>query len=141
MVEIIPTIGRIVIYKLSEEDAATIQIRRVEGTQASMALANHAHAGQEFPAMVVRTWGDQPDSRVNLKVFLDGADNFWATSRVVGDRPGEYHWMDYQKGQAAKYEELERQKQSENLDKKAAFEAQESKPVDAKPQWPNKKST
>ena len=85
MVEIIPTIGRIVIYKLSEEDAATIQIRRVEGTQASMALANHAHAGQEFPAMVVRTWGDQPDSRVNLKVFLDGADNFWATSR--GRRP------------------------------------------------------
>ena len=125
MVEIVPTIGRIVIYKLSADD--------VEGDENSLTV------GEEFPAIVVEVFGDKPESRVILRVFMAAIDDL-RVGTAVGDVPGTYRWMDYQKGQAAKYEELER-KQSENLEKKAAFETQESSPADAKPQWPNKKGS
>jgi hypothetical protein len=28
----------------------------------------------------------------NLKVFLDGEDCYWATSRSLGDKPGTWSW-------------------------------------------------
>lgn len=101
--QIIPTIGRIVIYKLAAADITRIQAKRLGFAY------NEAREGDEYPAMIVRTWGGTPASAVNLKVMLDGEDSYWATSRTVGEKPGDYHWMDYQKGQAAKAEALERQ--------------------------------
>jgi hypothetical protein len=120
MSEIIPTKGRIVWYVLSKDDAEKINKRRRDATQhmavhrnnsngVMVHVGNEAHEGAIYPAMVVETWGHKPDSRVNLKVELDGSDNFWATSRIVGEGPGTYHWMPYQKGQAAKTEALEKQ--------------------------------
>ena len=103
MTAIVPTIGRIVIYKLSETDVSRIQAKRLGFAY------NDVRVGDEYPAIIVRTWGGTPTSAVNLKVMLDGEDSYWATSRAVGDKPGDYHWMEYQKGQAAKAAALEAQ--------------------------------
>lgn len=87
----IPSIGRVVHYKLSESDADEIYKRRVaKGFQ-----GNSVKHGDVFPAMVVVTWGTNPDSAVNLQVFLDGDDSFWATSRKVArgqDDEGCFTW-------------------------------------------------
>jgi hypothetical protein len=118
MAEIIPTIGRIVIYKLSQDDCNKINKRRADGDAwaafhrqnsngAMVHVGNYVAEGYEYPALVVKTWGNSPTSAVNLKVELDGSDSYWATSRIVGNKPGDYHWMEYQKGQAAKTEALE----------------------------------
>ena len=120
MVDIIPTKGRIVWYVLSQDDADKINKRRSDASKhmdfhrqnsngVMVHVGNEARKGAIYPAMVVETWGDKPDSAVNLKVELDGSDTFWATSRHVGEGPGTYHWMPYQKGQAAKTEALEKQ--------------------------------
>jgi hypothetical protein len=119
MTDIVPTKGRIVWYVLSADDAAKINKRRADAAShldyhRSNAIGVMVHTGNEamegaiYPAMVVETWGDKPHSAVNLKVELDGNDSFWATSRQVGEGPGTYHWMPYQKGQAAKTEALEK---------------------------------
>ena len=57
--------------------------------------------------MIIVAWGDTPTAAVNLQVFLDGNDTFWATSKSVGEREGDYQWMPYQKGQTAKTEAME----------------------------------
>jgi len=96
-----PSIGRIVHYTLSEQDAAQINKRRSDArnlnaagvTLASQGLGPQIHignpvaAGDVFPAMVVKvhSWS------ANLQVFLDGNDTFWATSVAEGD--GELHWQ------------------------------------------------
>lgn len=107
MTEIVPTKGRIVWYVLSAEDAAKINKRRADArtlskqsTGVMVHVGNEAREGAIYPAMVVETWGDKPDSYVNLKVELDGNDNLWATSCKVGEGPGTYHWMPYQKAVA-----------------------------------------
>jgi hypothetical protein len=95
-----PTKGRIVLYRLSELDAVQINRRR-EDFQASLPdnsghqahVGNHAAAGQEFPAMVVRI-ADFPghDDICNLQVTLDGNDTFWACSRAEGTDNGCWSW-------------------------------------------------
>jgi hypothetical protein len=101
------TIGRIVQYTLSEEDAAQINRRRisvqeiregidsgtwVEGAQAH--VGEPVAAGRTFPAIVVREWAPQWPEMVNLQVFLDGTDVYWATSRLQTERPqlGCWNW-------------------------------------------------
>lgn len=85
-----PTIGRIVIYRLRAHDAEAIMIRR---NRSPLDLRGNAVAeGDEFPMMIVRVWGDQPDSCVNGKVQLDGSDTHWATSIQVGEGPGTFSW-------------------------------------------------
>lgn len=120
---IVPTIGRVVLYCLSQQDADAINRRRTDGFSirermqqepaawpagAQAHIGNHAYAGDVFPADIVRVWGDQPDSAVNLQVKLDGNDTYWVTSATVSEEPvqGRYHWMPYQKGQAAKVDDL-----------------------------------
>lgn len=82
----VPTIGRVVHYKLSVEDVGLIEQRRGGGP------GNRLEAGQNYPALVVRTWGDTSESAVQLQVFLDGPDTYWATSRTQGDAPGQWFW-------------------------------------------------
>jgi hypothetical protein len=104
MAEIVPTIGRIVIYTLSTDDAVKINKRRDDAVLSRHSngvmvhVGNEVMEGNEYPAIVVEVWGDRPDSPINLKVELDGSDAFWAGSRKVGTGPGTYHWMEYQKG-------------------------------------------
>jgi hypothetical protein len=99
-----PTIGRIVHYKLNQQDADQINKRRHDAhnlnaagvTLASQGLGPQIHigntvsAGDVFPAIVVRRWGDTPESVIQLQVFLDGNDTYWVTSVAEGD--GERHW-------------------------------------------------
>lgn len=91
-----PSIGRIVHYKLSEQDAAEINRRRLvpypNGKGSQVHVGNPAAMGQVYPALIVRTWGDTPESAVQLQVFLDGNDTLWATSVQCGDGPRTYAW-------------------------------------------------
>lgn len=103
----IPTIGRIVLYTLTDAEAEAINKRRddfkafsashvqpiaagdvgASGHQAH--FGNSASAGQQYPALVVRCFGGDA---VNLKVQLDGSDTYWATSATPGDGPGHWTW-------------------------------------------------
>ncbi len=119
MSPIIPTIGRVILYCLSENDAAEINRRRTTGgliheriQQDKWPLGAQAHIGNSvsegdvYPGIVVRVWsGDM----INTQILLDGNDTYWATSRHVSDGavPGFYHWMPYQLGQAARTEAAE----------------------------------
>lgn len=102
------TIGRIVHYKLNEGDAEAINRRREDyrlyrrastasgiaavGTGDQVHVGNGVKAGDVFPAMVVRRWGDAPTSSVQLQVFLDGNDTYWATSVNEGEGERQWRW-------------------------------------------------
>lgn len=115
MAEQIPTVGRIVHYRLSEQDAAQINRRRTNGKSiadrmqllvhttgdeklvgwpvgAQAHIGNEAREGDTLPMMIVKTWGDTPTSAVNGQVFLDGNDVLWATSVCVGEGPRTFSW-------------------------------------------------
>ena len=96
-----PTIGRIVLYKLTEADAARINLSRAPkavmafGGGETIVAGAHGNLAREndvYPAMIVRVFGAETDSCCNLQVFLDGNDAYWATSRKVGDAAGEFAW-------------------------------------------------
>lgn len=82
-----PTIGRIVHYTLGESDVEQIKARR-----AGVYFGNEVEVGQVYPATIVRVWGEEPTSAVNLQVHLDGFDTYWATSRSVGEGPFHFAW-------------------------------------------------
>ena len=116
--QIIPTLGRIVLFKLASWHANEINERRKDYEEKAayhswkkngtlVSRGNSVEVGQLVPAMVVAVWGNTPQAAVNLKLFLDGSDDHWVTSVCVGEREGDYQWMDYQKGQAAKTEKLQ----------------------------------
>jgi hypothetical protein len=94
-----PSIGRIVHYTLSSQDAAQInRLRqdyqhnaRPQGTGFVGHVGNHAQEGDVYPAMIVRVF-DPRSTTANLKVELDGTDVFWATSRQLGDGPSYWAW-------------------------------------------------
>ena len=69
-----PTIGRIVHYVLSAQDAQQIEAAR----KASGTFGNHVQEGTLTTAVIVAVW---PGDLCNLKVLLDGPDTFWALSR------------------------------------------------------------
>lgn len=88
-----PTLGRIVHYTLTQDDANTINRRRSgRATRERVdvhTLGNFAEAGQTFPGVVVRASGG---TTVNLQLMLDGADGLWLTSRTEGTKPGTWAW-------------------------------------------------
>lgn len=100
-----PTIGRIVHYKLTEEEAKSINKRyeysiafrkqnpnHNDGDQHH--VGNSARAGDIIPAIIVKVWpnefGDKPG--VNGQAFLDGNDSFWITSKGEGTENGQWSW-------------------------------------------------
>lgn len=105
MTSIVPTPGRLVLYRLDEHDVEMIRERRKRAP--SHCFGNEVRVGDEFPMLIVIAWGDTPDSFVNGFVFLDGLGGHWATSVAVGEGPRTYSWMDYQKGQAARTDAAE----------------------------------
>jgi hypothetical protein len=95
--------GRIVHYRLTDDDALKINRRRTtggaiascisEGTWplgAQAHIGNEARAGDYYPMMVVRCWDGT--TRVNGQVFLDGSDSYWVTSAGQGDGNGCWCW-------------------------------------------------
>ena len=82
----VPSVGRVVYY----------------------VLETGPKAGEHRPALIVRTWGDTPDTLVNLHVFLDGSNDYerslspgamtiWRTSVQPDEsgKPGTWHWPEY----------------------------------------------
>ena len=111
MTEQIPTIGRLVHYRLSQQDAEQIMRRRTTGKSiadrlkqeatnnvyawpagAQAHIGNDVKEGDTFPMLIVKTWGDTPTSAVNGQVFLDSNDVLWATSVAVGEGPRSFSW-------------------------------------------------
>jgi hypothetical protein len=100
--------GRIVYFVFNEQAAKEVMRRRTTagaiaermraippawpaGAQAH--IGNDITAGDIYPAMVLRVWGSGGCS--NLRVFLDGSDDYWATSINHDPAKAEYtwHWM------------------------------------------------
>lgn len=80
-----PTIGRIVHYRLSDEDVARIRALPTP-------RFNPANPGDTYPAMVVRVFESATDGGANLQVFIDGQAQLWITSAKPGDGPGTWSW-------------------------------------------------
>lgn len=87
----IPSVGRIVVYKLTEQDADAINKRRkdaathldthrINSNGVQIHVGNSVTAGDVFPMIITRAWGATENSSVNGQVLLDGNDLFWATS-------------------------------------------------------------
>ena len=111
----VPTIGRIVHYRLDANDVAQINRRRTTGKEiadriaqgmvtstppqrpvwplgAQAHIGNEAREGDVFPMLIVKVWGKTPTSGVNGQVFLDGNDVLWATSVLAGEGPRTFSW-------------------------------------------------
>lgn len=95
-----PSIGRIVHYRLTEQDANDINRRRKDFHTSRSAedrtgfvghVGNSAAEGDPYPAIIVRVWNESTTT-CNLQVLLDGADTYWATSRAEGNKPGTWAW-------------------------------------------------
>ncbi|MGW1252525.1 hypothetical protein [Streptomyces sp. NPDC002535] len=95
-----PTIGRIVHYRVTKDEAEAVNRRRRDFHESGSAAArtgfvghfgNRAEEGDVFPAMIVRVWNESTVT-VNAQVFLDGTDVLWATSRAEGTEPGTWAW-------------------------------------------------
>lgn len=104
-----PTVGRIVHYQIGSGDAEQINRRRRDASAFMRTLAtviepgdhgrtghvlhvgNEVCAGDVYPAIVVRVF-DGAGSTANLKVLLDGSDDYWATSCSEGGSPGFWSW-------------------------------------------------
>ena len=103
MSEQVPTIGRIVHYTLSEQDAEAINRRRADAMRnmpqhqeradgSQIHVGNSVAAGDVYPLVITRAWGDTPESAVNGQVLLDGNDTYWATSVSVGEGERRFAW-------------------------------------------------
>ena len=91
MSEQVPSIGRIVHYRLSAQDAKAINACRLNSLNTKLS-GNPVCEGDTYPMIIVRVWGDKHNSAVNGQVMLDGNDLFWATSVLVGDGPRSFSW-------------------------------------------------
>ncbi len=88
----IPSIGRIVEYTLTSQDADQINRRREDAknnkavgqTGFMLHSGNAVRADNTYPLVITRVWGDQENSVVNGQVLLDGNDTFWVTSVKQG---------------------------------------------------------
>jgi hypothetical protein len=99
----IPSIGRIVHYTLSEQDAEAVNKRR-EDTRRSLQdhrensngvqvhVGNSVSAGEVYPMIITRVWGASEESAVQGQVFLDGNDLLWVTSVSEGNGQRRYVW-------------------------------------------------
>lgn len=98
-----PSLGRIVLYTLNDQDAQRINRRRTDGDSirermemsdlhwhagAQAHIGNSASPGEEFPAIVVAVSG----STVSAQVFLDGNDVLWVKSIDEGTGEGTWRW-------------------------------------------------
>ncbi len=87
----IPALNRFVLYTLTAQDADIINHTRAHHRDAVI-HGNRAEAGQTYPMLIVRVWGDKEVSPVNGQVFLDGNDTLWKTSVSVGEGEGRFTW-------------------------------------------------
>ncbi|MFF8817848.1 hypothetical protein ACF07D_07615 [Leucobacter sp. NPDC015123] len=95
-----PTIGRVVHYRLSREDAESVNKRRSD-TEAhleehrELATGVQVHVG--FPvvagdAQAAIIVGIAVSGNPNLKVLLDGTDVLWVPDAGAGHADGQWSW-------------------------------------------------
>ena len=101
----IPSLGRIVHYTLTDGDATAVTKRRNDAA-ANRAVhpdedngyiahvGNAVSGGDVYPLIITRVWAF-PDrvteeSQINGQVLLDGNDCLWVTSAGQGDQPGQW---------------------------------------------------
>jgi hypothetical protein len=97
----IPSVGRIVHLRLSEECAKQINKRRADAQVSGGADRNNGaivHTGNPvaegdvYPLLITRVWAEPgaatESTCINGQVFLDGNDTLWASSAQQGDGPG-----------------------------------------------------
>lgn len=84
------SIGRIVHYRLTEQDAAELEQQRTD----KRIRANSHRAGDVVPMLVVRVWPDETRAAglINGQAFIDGAGSLWVTSVRDGTEPGTWSW-------------------------------------------------
>jgi hypothetical protein len=91
----VPAKNRLVLYRVNAAQIAAIKGRR-EHARLLYGDTHQGHndvqEGDEFPMLIVRVWGDKPDSAVNGQVFLDAAETLWVTSVKCGEGPGTWSW-------------------------------------------------
>jgi len=103
-----PSVGRIVHYQLSAEDAEAVNRRRTSSAsiagrikQALWPIGAQAHIGnpvkpeQVLPGTITAVWPDEGGPGipgVNIQVTLDGTDSLWVTSAHEGAAPGCWSW-------------------------------------------------
>lgn len=90
-----PTIGRIVHYQLTYDNALAISRRRKNAAGAQTTVGNAQSVGDVVPLVVVRVWPDEYGPGipgVNGQALLDGNDQLWVTSAGEGDQPGQWVW-------------------------------------------------
>lgn len=89
-----PSVGRIVHYRLSAQDVASIQARR-GAPSVQHHTGNPVAEGDVVPLVIARVWPDEggPDiPGVNGQALLDGRDTHWVTSAHEGAEPGTWAW-------------------------------------------------
>lgn len=110
MIEQKPSIGRIVHFKLTAEQATQINRRRTNGSSiaarmkaeppawpagAQAHIGNSASEGDIVPLTIVRVWPNEFGEGVpgvNGQAALDGNDVLWVTSAREGTEPGQWSW-------------------------------------------------
>lgn len=105
----IPTLGRIVLYAMTEQDAQRVNTKRDAAEAYIKAFkenpsrhgemqhsGNKVRAGDVFPLVITRVWGTSAGSAVNGQLMLDGNDTLWVTSTSVQVDPeqpaGRFTW-------------------------------------------------
>jgi hypothetical protein len=89
------TIGRIVHYRLTEEDAQLIRTLRASANQLALPAEMQefdVRAGEVYPAIAVKVYGPH---QASLQVFIDAPFPLWAKGRSEGEGVGEYLWPEY----------------------------------------------
>jgi hypothetical protein len=80
-----PDTAPLVRYVLTKGDAEVIEHqRRTRGV-----VGNPVSEGDDYPALIVRRWSP---GTANIRVLLDGPDDYWATSRTATKSPEAGHW-------------------------------------------------
>ena len=96
-------IGRMVLYRLTEEEALATNKRREDARQNAEKMREErpgfqAHVGYQvsegrvFPMLIIAWKITVEDGHlsVNGQVFLDGNDSLWVTDAMEGDEPGQW---------------------------------------------------
>ena len=97
------TIGRIVHYKLTQDDAKFMNKRREDAQKNiekvrdesigyQLHVGNAVSEGDTVPMIVVSVVNDNESNTVNGQAFLDGNDTLWITSAPKGEDNGQWNY-------------------------------------------------
>lgn len=99
----VPTVGRILKYRLSALDVERINRRRTTRTDVrariddgSWPVGAQAHVGNQVGTSdtlpMIVTYVGENTGLVNGQVFLDGNDTLWVIGARQGGQPGQWSW-------------------------------------------------